>query len=458
MKRKLLLLLLMVFIATSYSYGQYCSASGGGDEYISGVEIGSISNTGTGADGYHDYTALSTDLYQGQSGASITITNGASYGSDDVGVWIDWNQDSDFDDADENVVCDADGGGQGTFTFDVPAGATLGNTVMRVRIKYFDSDCGSPCSTTSYGEVEDYTINITNPPSCPAPTAQTESNITASSADLGWTESGTATTWNIEYGPLGFAQGSGTQVTGVTKPYTLSGLTAATSYDWYVQADCGSSGSTWTGPSTFSTECPAKVTTFPYTTDFENGGLIANCWTNDPSDAGGDWEFVTTNSHGATADHTTGSGYYALLNDYSVTTSNSPFNLLTPVFDLSTIDKWYKVSYWTWIGSDGATNPIAFEVSLDGGSTWKTLYTHDHSTTETWFKTEIELGFNKSDNVQFRFIGTSIWGYNTDNSGIDDFTIEETQAPPVPLSDWAIYAGVFFILSFLVIRFKRRLA
>ena len=138
----------------------YCPASGGCDEYIDGVVIGTISNLGTGCTNYGDYTALSTDLTQGAVGVSITITNGNSYSSDDLGIWIDWNQDGDFDDAGENVVCTIDDGADGTYTFDVPAGATLGSTTMRIRIKWSGSDCGSPCGTTTYGEVEDYTVNV----------------------------------------------------------------------------------------------------------------------------------------------------------------------------------------------------------------------------------------------------------------------------------------------------------
>ena len=137
----------------------YCAASGGGGEYISGVQIGTINNTGTTADGYHDYTSLSTDIDM-LSTNSITVTNGTIYASDDLGIWIDWNQDGDFVDANENVVCTANDGANGTYFFSVPVSASLGNTRMRIRIKYYGSDCGSPCGTTTYGEVEDYNLNI----------------------------------------------------------------------------------------------------------------------------------------------------------------------------------------------------------------------------------------------------------------------------------------------------------
>ncbi|MEZ5196304.1 MAG: GEVED domain-containing protein [Bacteroidales bacterium] len=90
----------------------------------------------------------------------LTIVNGNVYTADDLGVWIDWNQDDDFDDAGENVVCDIDNSGQGTFSIANPNNATAGTTTMRIRMKWSGSDCGSPCGTTTYGEVEDYSINI----------------------------------------------------------------------------------------------------------------------------------------------------------------------------------------------------------------------------------------------------------------------------------------------------------
>ncbi len=138
----------------------YCAASGGGDEYISGFQLNTINNTGTTADGYHDYTSLSTDL-ELLGNYSLTVTNGNTYVDDDLGVWADWNQDGDFDDSGENIVCEVDDDGQGTYSIDVPATASLGSTTIRARIKYTGSDCGSACGTTTYGEVEDYTINIT---------------------------------------------------------------------------------------------------------------------------------------------------------------------------------------------------------------------------------------------------------------------------------------------------------
>lgn len=93
-------------------------------------------------------------------------------------------------------------------------------------------------------------------PSCLAPTNGIASNITASAAQLDWTESGSALTWDVEYGLSGFTQGSGTFINGTSNnPEMLSGLTSASDYEFYVRAVCGGANgsSSWSGPYSFST-------------------------------------------------------------------------------------------------------------------------------------------------------------------------------------------------------------
>jgi hypothetical protein len=342
----------IVLLLSGSTYGQYCAADGGNDEYISGVELGSINNTGTTADGYHDYTALSTDLYQGES-ASITVTNGNSYSADDLGVWVDWNQDSDFDDADENVVCESGNGGQGTYSFTIPAGATLGATVMRVRIKYSGSDCGSPCGSTTYGEVEDYTINVTAPPSCTKPTDLTESNLTSNSVTISWTAGGSETTWEYAYGvaPMAEPTGSGTSTTSTS--VNLSGLTADTEYDWYVRADCGGgSYSGWAKSSFYTGYCT------PAPTSVDGDGI--------------------TNVTMGTIDNDTGDepGHYG---DYTAQVTDAPQSTSFAI-DI-TLETGYTYYLWAWVdwnddldfddadeetylGESSSDNPTTFNGSI----------------------------------------------------------------------------------------------
>ncbi|TXB64677.1 T9SS type A sorting domain-containing protein [Vicingus serpentipes] len=101
--------------------------------------------------------------------------------------------------------------------------------------------------------INDFEIRI--PPTCPAPSSLIAINIDGISADLGWTENGTASTWDIEWDTTGFSPGTGNMITGTSSnPYNLTGLIPETSYEFYVQADCGGSGtSTWVGPFSFTT-------------------------------------------------------------------------------------------------------------------------------------------------------------------------------------------------------------
>jgi hypothetical protein len=140
---------------------EFCEASGGGLEHITGVEFGSISNLNNGYNtGYEDFTSMSTLVIPGFS-YDITINIDPVYTSDDYGVWIDWNFDCTFDPETENVLCEPNAGAAtNTWTIEIPPTAQPGVATMRVRMKWSGSDCGSPCGTTSYGEVEDYSVII----------------------------------------------------------------------------------------------------------------------------------------------------------------------------------------------------------------------------------------------------------------------------------------------------------
>ena len=92
---------------------------------------------------------------------------------------------------------------------------------------------------------------------CPAPSNLSSNTSTAGSALIDWTggSSPFGGTFNVEWGPTGFSQGSGTIVTNINSlSYLLSGLGSITTYDYYVQEVCNPSElSNWTGPFTFTT-------------------------------------------------------------------------------------------------------------------------------------------------------------------------------------------------------------
>ena len=137
----------------------YCTASAGiCDEYISKVAVGTINNTSACTPGgYTDYTSFSTSIVQGSS-LPITVTNGKLYAGDQCGVWVDWNNNGNF--LDDQAITVSGTPGPFTATIACPANANIGSKRMRIRIHY-NEEANSPCGTTVYGEVEDYTITVT---------------------------------------------------------------------------------------------------------------------------------------------------------------------------------------------------------------------------------------------------------------------------------------------------------
>ncbi|MBI9055287.1 MAG: T9SS type A sorting domain-containing protein [Bacteroidales bacterium] len=134
----------------------YCDATSAQcDEYISRVKLNTIDNTSM-CNLYEDFTDVFTSLSVGQS-HNIEITNSHNYDGDNIGCWIDWNQDKDFEDEDEKINI-AYSSGTGTGNITVPGHANYGSTRMRVRLVY-DEELQA-CGISEYGEVEDYMINV----------------------------------------------------------------------------------------------------------------------------------------------------------------------------------------------------------------------------------------------------------------------------------------------------------
>lgn len=130
--------------------------------WIDYVKVGTINQTSGGtAGGYFNGTAISTNLVRGSTNAFQFSPGFAStiyriYWR----VWIDYNKNGVFTDAGEQIMSvSTTGSGTYSVNFIVPTTASLGNTRIRVSAKYSASP--TSCETFTYGEVEDYTVNIT---------------------------------------------------------------------------------------------------------------------------------------------------------------------------------------------------------------------------------------------------------------------------------------------------------
>lgn len=215
----------------------YCASQGNSvnDEYISRVQLNTINNA-SGAQLYSDFTSISTTLNEGSS-YTITVTptwTGTSY-DEGYAVWIDYNGDKDFADAGELVWSKAaskNTPNSGTFT--VPAGTIGAATRMRVSMKY--NGIPTACETFSYGEVEDYTINLGGAaPDTQAPTAPSNlvaSNVTQTTLSLSWT----ASTDNVGVTGYDVFQGTTNIGTVTTTSTNITGLSPATAYAFKIRA------------------------------------------------------------------------------------------------------------------------------------------------------------------------------------------------------------------------------
>ena len=137
----------------------YCSASGGTTsyEYANSISVDGDTRVSGDDSGYADFTGdAAFNLRYGT--ASVSLTPGFPYTAyyENWAVWIDFNQDGTFDSS-EKVFA---GGEAATLNgnFTVPTSAASGETRMRVVMNW--QTIGGPCDSFTYGEVEDYLVNI----------------------------------------------------------------------------------------------------------------------------------------------------------------------------------------------------------------------------------------------------------------------------------------------------------
>lgn len=215
----------------------------------------------------------------------------------------------------------------------------------------------SPSTTVDIGADEYFVA------SCIPPNNISAANITNSSADISWTANNLEMQWFIEVVPTGQTP-TGTGIQANTNPYTYGGLSGSTTYDVYVQADCGGgSTSTFTGPYTFTTECDPVVA--PYMEPF-TGTTDPPCWSQSAT-TGGPWVYTGDPGYTAsgTLDHTTGSpNNYAWL-DHSG--NDEGVILQAPLIDVSALTS-PQIRLWVWShynGTLGTYNPTFIE-GFDG--------------------------------------------------------------------------------------------
>ena len=283
-----------------YSWGNTDYDTGTTRVIFNTINNASAKPTDGNGNAYSDYTNISTDVVIGNS-YDLTVnvnTDGSNYTVASK-VWIDWNQDCDFDDAGEEYdLGSAHGTDDGPtanspLSITVPGTALTGNTTMRVSSKY--NSAPTSCQSDFDGEVEDYTLNITSS-SCVAPSITTQpaggTICEGGNHSFSVTADGTATLsyqWKKD----------GSNISGATSAsYTVSTATTgdAGSYTCYVSNACGNVTS---NAATLTVNVATAITSHPQDVTANVGDNVSFDVVASGSSLAYQWRFNTVNIAGA---------------------------------------------------------------------------------------------------------------------------------------------------------------
>ena len=392
---------------------------------------GDCSSSGSYTYGNGEDASNATNFTANKPGDWITLTFTAGVTENNYDYWFV----TDSLNGQGNVIATGDG------DITLVNGGVFESTTGLISF-YIDSDV----SVT--GQTFVFSASCSAPPACSAPSAFTATNVTTSSADLGWTAGATASSFNLEYGSTGFTMGSGTYMSGVSNPYAISGLTQGTTYDVYVQSVCSTGdSSTWAGPFTFSTSC--GVNSAPWNESFSSA--MPNCWTesgnmtalynNGTVQTGDNWNFTNYNAYAGYYMHIGGNyqdltpfpfGYCAFVNGNEGTGTYGPATLTTPEVSVVPLTN-PEVSFLLNSNreSDSVNAILDVEASNDGGTTWSSVASLQGNT-NGWIRQHVSLSAYTGDTVQVRFVYSepdTVGGTGSivqlDHIAIDEITIGE---------------------------------
>jgi len=191
-KITLLILMLISYSVFAQFPAPYCGplAFATDIEPITLVNFAGINNatseTVNGTPDHEDYTAIAGNVTAGSAYTIILEGNTAGTYTNRFMVFVDWNQDGDFADADEaytitQTIYNSTGVDaiQATQSLQVPPTALVGTTRMRVKKIFGTTDYTDPCLGTNYGQVEDYSLTVAPLPADLPDNANLQSPYTA---------------------------------------------------------------------------------------------------------------------------------------------------------------------------------------------------------------------------------------------------------------------------------------
>ncbi len=302
-----------------YSYGNTSYNTSTTRVIFNTIDNASAKPADGNGNAYSDYTNITTDINQGDSyDLTVQVNTDGGYTVASM-VWIDWNHDCDFDDAGEeydlgtaNNVSDG-ATSNSPLSITVPAGATLGETTMRVSSKY--SSAATSCQTAFDGEVEDYTVNVLSSGTAPVITQQPQ-DVTVCA---GGTATFSVTATNADNYQW---QKSGSDISGATSDtYTINNVTSsdAGSYTCIVSNSTGSASS---DAATLTVNPATAITQQPESVTANVGDNVTFSVTAEGSNLSYQWQFNASDIPGETSDsYTINNVQLSDAGDYTVNVS-----------------------------------------------------------------------------------------------------------------------------------------
>ena len=395
----------------------------------SGTETVNNSLRPTSAPYYGNYHYLTGGYAAGsQAEVDITYATGYTYGTV---IWVDWDNNLSFD-GDEVVYVGTSTNTNPTVlsaTFPIPATTDTGTYRMRIAgaDSYYDSYTGSiaaaysanPCPTSSYTIVHDYSLHVSEAPSCSAPYNVAVSGIGSHTATVSWTPAFPSdNSFRVVYN-------DGTDADSVTvsgTSATLTGLSSNTGYTVAVRALCSATDiSPLSSTATFYTLCDAFAVTdtTPFVEQFETTSPTLDCWTMERESGAPLWTLASSNSTNGYPSYG-GSGLSAYCNGSG---THAVSTLISPVLDLTgsdsaTLSFVYLNPSWA-----GDQNELTVKYRNGANGTWTTLGYYDTDVT-SWTPVTLTIP-TVSSALQVAFFADDEYGYCV---GLDSVVVAPAQA------------------------------
>lgn len=378
---------------------------------------------------YYNNTGTVIDIAAGTNvTSSVTFGTGYTYHTN---IWIDLNDNGIFE-TNELVFQGeslADNPTTYNTSFSLDVDAPLGQHRMRIGTADTGQNPPNPCYSGTWGVTVDVTVNVTEAPSCLAPSGLVGTATSPNTADVSWTAS-ISEGEGYEY--IVSTDNTVPTISGLFVEGTsaaISNLSGNTTYYLFVRTDCGDTFSEWAGPISFTTPCSA-VTTLPWTETFEASSTTRACWTQEQVVGTGLWTYNTGSTATITTAHT-GTLNARFISVNPGTEVNFPAaKLISPVLDITPLVTPRLVFFYGQPEWAGDQNELKVYYRTSAASAWVEIA---HYTENIGVWTEVTLTLPEpSATYQIAFEGLNNWGRA---NVVDDVTVEETPSclPPTAL-------------------------